>query len=56
MTVGAHAVLPVVQDGRLLGLIKAEEMIAFLDLEDAFGLFPHGTPDEPATVEATVSV
>jgi Zn-dependent protease len=34
--------LPVVQDGRLLGLIDAEELLAILELEDEFGLFDRG--------------
>jgi Zn-dependent protease len=35
--------LPVVQEGRLLGLIDAEELLAILELEDEFGLFERGT-------------
>jgi Zn-dependent protease len=34
--------LPVVQEGRLLGLIDAEELLAILELEDEFGLFDRG--------------
>jgi Zn-dependent protease len=34
--------MPVVQGGRLLGLIDAEEMLAILELEDEFGLFERG--------------
>jgi Zn-dependent protease len=34
--------VPVVQSGRLLGLIHAEAMVAFLELEDEFGLFERG--------------
>jgi Zn-dependent protease len=36
--------MPVVQEGRLLGLIDAEELLAILELEDEFGLFERGTP------------
>lgn len=32
-------VLPVVRDGRLVGLINADELIDVIDLEDEFGLF-----------------
>jgi Zn-dependent protease len=35
--------LPVVHEGRLLGLIDSEELLAILDLEDEFGLFDRGT-------------
>jgi hypothetical protein len=31
--------LPVVHEGRLLGLIDAKEILAILELEDEFGLF-----------------
>jgi Zn-dependent protease len=54
--IGPHAALPVVQEGRLVGLIKVEEMLAFLDLEDEFGLFPHGAPEKVAPAEAAASV
>jgi hypothetical protein len=36
--------LPVVQEGRLIGLIDVEELLAILELEDEFGLFERGTP------------
>jgi Zn-dependent protease len=35
--------IPVVQEGRLIGLIDAEELLAILELEDEFGLFERGT-------------
>jgi hypothetical protein len=35
--------MAVVQEGRLLGLIDAEELLAILELEDEFGLFERGT-------------
>jgi Zn-dependent protease len=35
--------LPVVHEGRLLGLIDPEELLAILELEDEFGLFDRGT-------------
>jgi Mg/Co/Ni transporter MgtE len=34
--------VPVVQSGRLLGLVDAEEILAILELEDEFGLFERG--------------
>jgi hypothetical protein len=41
---GQQLPLPVVREGRLLGLVDAEELLAILDLEDEFGLFAHGIP------------
>ncbi len=51
-----NAVLPVVQDGQLVGLINAEELRTFLDLDDAFGLLPRGIPEEPTPSESTALV
>jgi CBS domain-containing protein len=48
--------LPVVQDGHLLGLIKAEDMMTFLDLDDSFGLVPHGTLEDVSPAKAAMSV
>jgi Zn-dependent protease len=56
VAINPQAALPVVQDGRLLGLIKVENMIPILDLEDDFGLFPHGTPEKLSPVETVASV
>jgi hypothetical protein len=41
--------LPVVHEGRLLGLIDPEELLAILELEDEFGLFDRGTALDTAT-------
>jgi Zn-dependent protease len=52
---GRDTVLPVVQDGHLLGLIKAEEMMTFLNLDDSFGLVPHGTVEDVSPAKAAMS-
>jgi Zn-dependent protease len=44
LTEDLDTVFPVVNDGHLLGLINAEELLSILDLEDEFGLFEHGLP------------
>lgn len=46
------APLPVVQEGRLVGLIDPAEMTEFLDLEDEFGLVPRSLLDQPQHREA----
>jgi Zn-dependent protease len=46
---GQYPLLPVVQDGRLLGVIDAAQMLAILDLEDEFGLFAHEPTIQPQT-------
>jgi hypothetical protein len=41
-----QSLVAVVQQGRLCGLIDAEELIALLELEDEFGLFARRTFDQ----------
>jgi Zn-dependent protease len=36
--------LPVVHEGRVLGLVRAESLLSLLDLEEEFGLFGQGQP------------
>ncbi len=46
--------LPVVQDGRLLGVIDSEEMLAILEIEDEFGLFERRTRERSSALHAEV--
>jgi hypothetical protein len=36
--------LPVVEAGRLIGLIDRDELVELLALEDSFGVLPRGAP------------
>jgi Zn-dependent protease len=47
----ATAVVPVVEEGRLLGLVAAREMAEFLELDDTFGLLPRVSPGQPFVAE-----
>jgi len=49
--------LPVVQEGQLLGLVDAEEILSVLELEDEFGLFGRGMPgNAPRSSKAHMQV
>jgi len=45
--------VPVVDDGRLLGLVEARAMAEFLELDDAFGLLPRATEAGDTRSDAT---
>jgi hypothetical protein len=46
--------VPVIQDGRLLGMIDSDEMLAILEIEEEFGLFERSTRERTGALQAEV--